>query len=225
MTNRRELNVILLTVAGGAVDAIIIMGFNVLTAAQTGNTILLSVALAQGKFALGVSAAVSVLAFVAGVAIGQGFLSALPDRWRIRAALGFETMLLLLLFGSWHRFGVQTGGEVEWLLIACAAAAMGVQSAVILNLRARSTTYITGMLAGFMTGVVSDLIAKISNHSSKGAILRDPQTSGSWRAGVAWLTYGAAAILTGLMFIQFGPIALVLPLLAVASVIAIGTDG
>ncbi|MFY8217364.1 MAG: DUF1275 family protein [Chthoniobacterales bacterium] len=62
MTKNRELMVVLLTIAGGSVDAIGIIGFNVLTAAQTGNTILLAVAIAQGKIALGVSA----------VAVGDG---------------------------------------------------------------------------------------------------------------------------------------------------------
>jgi uncharacterized membrane protein YoaK (UPF0700 family) len=57
MAKNRELMMVLLTIAGGSGDAIGIMGFNVLTAAQTGNTILLAVAIAQGKIALGVSAA------------------------------------------------------------------------------------------------------------------------------------------------------------------------
>ena len=48
-TDTRKL-VVLLAVAAGAADAILIVRFDVLTAAQTGNTILLAVALATGNW-------------------------------------------------------------------------------------------------------------------------------------------------------------------------------
>lgn len=48
-----------------------ILGFNVLTAAQTGNTVLLAVALAQEKLDVGPAAAVSVAAFVVGAAAAE----------------------------------------------------------------------------------------------------------------------------------------------------------
>ena len=50
---------LLLTLVGGSVDAMVILGFNVLTAAQTGNTVLLAVAIARGDLVTGASAATS----------------------------------------------------------------------------------------------------------------------------------------------------------------------
>jgi uncharacterized membrane protein YoaK (UPF0700 family) len=70
--NVRELLVVLLlAVAGASVDAVVILGFGVLTAAQTGNTILLAAHLAQGQFASGLSSAVSVLGYMIGAAVGE----------------------------------------------------------------------------------------------------------------------------------------------------------
>ena len=68
---RQDLIVLLLSLAGGSVDAAMILGFNVLTAAQTGNTILLAVSLAQGRFATGFYAAVSVIGYMAGAGVGE----------------------------------------------------------------------------------------------------------------------------------------------------------
>ena len=68
---RQDLIVLLLSLAGGSVDAVMILGFNVLTAAQTGNTILLAVSLAQGRFATGFYSAVSVIGYMAGAAVGE----------------------------------------------------------------------------------------------------------------------------------------------------------
>jgi uncharacterized membrane protein YoaK (UPF0700 family) len=63
--------VLLLAVAGGGVDAIIILAFQVLTGAQTGNTVMLAVALAEGRFAAGFYSALSVASFIIGSVVGQ----------------------------------------------------------------------------------------------------------------------------------------------------------
>jgi len=209
--------VVLLTIAGGGVDAIVIMGFNVLTAAQTGNTILLAVAIAQGKIALGVSAAVSVFAFVTGAALGQILLSSSPPRFRFACPLGLEAALLLILIAIWQVAEPSNSRTTELTLIACAAAAMGIQSAIILDLHARSTTYITGMLSGLITAMVR---AGMRRHA-----VQPPVTGNdtAWIAGVAWLTYLAAAVVSGLVFLRFGGLSLILPLLAIAWVIGLST--
>lgn len=68
---RRDLMILLLAVAGAGMDAMVILRFGVLTAAQTGNTILLAVHLAQGEFASGLSSAVSVVGYIIGAAVGE----------------------------------------------------------------------------------------------------------------------------------------------------------
>ncbi len=67
-------HVLLLAFGAAGVDAVVILGFNVLTAAQTGNTILLATALARGDFATGLSSALSVASYVAGAALGEWVL-------------------------------------------------------------------------------------------------------------------------------------------------------
>lgn len=72
---QRDRLILLLALAGAGVDAVVILGFNVLIAAQTGNTILLAVAVAQGQLAVGISAAVSVVGYVIGAAAGELMIS------------------------------------------------------------------------------------------------------------------------------------------------------
>jgi hypothetical protein len=43
----------------------------------------------------------------------------------------------------------------------------------------------------------------------------------AWIAGVAWLTYLAAAVVSSMIFLQFGSLALILPLLAIMWVICL----
>lgn len=216
MTIHRESMVMALTIAGGAVDAIMILGFDVLTAAQTGNTILLSVAVARGDVALGMSAGMSALAFVIGAAGGQGLLSVIPARFRIACPLVIEVVLLVFLLGLWVGCPQPVSMGLEWALIGCAAMAMGVQSAVILDLHARSTTYITGMLAGFATGAINGLFhrAKSKSMSNKQSSAASPDAP--WRSGVAWMVYALAAVVAGMGFIHFGRFAIALPVLALA---------
>jgi len=56
--------ILVLAVAGGSVDGVLIPAFNVLTGAQTGNTVLLGVALAQGRLATALGSMVSVVWYV-----------------------------------------------------------------------------------------------------------------------------------------------------------------
>src|SRR5437868_14530402 len=97
--------VLLLAVAGGGVDAISILAFQVLTGAQTGNSVMLAVALAQRRYAAGFYSAISVAAFVAGSVAGQLAIlkrnskSALgPMGW----ALVAEVVCLGALLLVWH---------------------------------------------------------------------------------------------------------------------------
>lgn len=68
---QREAIPLLLTLTGAGVDAMVILGFNALTAARTGNTVLLAVAIARGDAVTGLSAAVSVAAFAVGCFLGK----------------------------------------------------------------------------------------------------------------------------------------------------------
>lgn len=207
----------LLTVAGGGVDAVILLGFNVLTAAQTGNTVLLAVALVRGDTVGGTSAVISVLAFVLGTALGARMLgqgSAGPASF-FRLLL-VETLLLLGLMAFW--VGVNPLDRHEALaVIALAASAMGLQSAVALCARGPSTTYETGTLTAFGTGLVAWLR---SPRRQPGSPLQAPDSAssvvpGPWRNGYTWLLYLISAVGCGVLFLHFDVLALLIPAVAV----------
>jgi hypothetical protein len=106
---------LLLAVAGASVDAVVILGFGVLTAAQTGNTILLAAHLAQGQFASGLSSAVSVLGYMIGAAVGELVIVGRRDSASWPSAVGWtlvaELVPLDCLLSYWHLAGPNPGQE------------------------------------------------------------------------------------------------------------------
>ncbi|MCG6940913.1 MAG: DUF1275 domain-containing protein [Thiohalocapsa sp.] len=211
----------LLAIAGGGVDAVVLLGFNVLTAAQTGNTILLAVALARGDAVGGTSAALSVLAFLFGVSLGALLLArGAANRAPALPTLLIEALLLLGLLGFW--IGVKPLDRHEALgVIALAALAMGLQSALALHLRGPTTTYMTGTLTAFGTGLVERLQAR--RRASRGAALDQaggqPAGTSPWRSGLTWLLYLTSAIGCGVLFLHFDVLALLVPAAAVGLVV------
>lgn len=220
---RRNLMILLLSVAGGGVDAIIISGFQVLTAAQTGNTVLLAVALAQGRFSAGFYSAVSVVAFVVGsvasvlVMIKRKSESALsPLGW----ALIVEFISLGALLAGWH-FQPHPGPKWTAVLIALAASAMGIQSAAVLRIHGSpSTTYVTGTLSKFS----ADLTIWLFDRKA-GALSMPPQhqtassssssSSGRVLYGLDWLVYLLGGVASALLFLSVREMALALPMMAI----------
>jgi len=191
--------IFLLAVAGGGLDAMIILAFNVLTAAQTGNTILLATSIASGDFANGLESAVSLTAFMAGVVAGSRLIVVIPDN-SLAPALWLELALLGTLLGLWMF------DQNSVLLVLLAAAAMGVQSAATLRLNAGSTTtYITGMLAAMGKSMGCRLTPPSAVH----------QPGTARRAGITWLAYFAGATICGMLFLRMGPFTLVLPMVCV----------
>jgi len=224
MQNCGDAMVVLLAVAGAGVDAMMILGFNVLTAAQTGNTILLAVAIARGDFAGGLGSAISVGAFVCGTFCGAFVIGHRAPGSRVSgvaAALSAELALFVVLLALWAGFGALPTGASANLLVALAAAAMGMQSAVSLSLHARSTTYITGILAGFSSGVARrwDLAAG----RRETAVPREGENP--WVNGLVWLVYAVGAVGTGIVYLHIGPCAIFLPILAVFVVLVMEWKG
>lgn len=213
--------VLLLALAGGGVDAIMILAFQVLTGAQTGNTVLLAVALAERRFAVGFLSAVSVAAFIMGSVAGQLVIlkrkskSALrPVRW----ALVAELIPLSTLLGCWH-FSQHPDPTVTAVLIALAALCMGIQSAAVLRLHdSPATTYVTGALITFSTDLTRWLFIK---ETGAGAAAQHDGLSTDRPVLYAqdWLVYLCGAVGSGLLFLSIRELALVLPILAIVAVV------
>jgi len=231
LISSREIMIFLLSIAGGSVDAIIILSFNVLTAAQTGNTILLAVALAQGNFTAGYFSAVSIAAYITGAILGE---SIIVSRKKSSSRLGpvgwtlfTELILLIILILFWLLFGpVQTTIHTT-ILISLTACAMGIQSAAVLMLHSGpATTYVTGTITSFSTKLMWWLyhfgtpVPRVINNS-------DSQDSGFWSGrnpwifGISWIIYLCGAIGGAVVYLWVGLAAFVIPLICIAVIIII----
>jgi uncharacterized membrane protein YoaK (UPF0700 family) len=126
----------LLAVAAGCVDAVSFLGLGqVLTAAMTGNTVLLGIALGQADAQGALRATISLAAFITGALIG----AAIVDRdardaiWSpaVTWALALELAVLVALTLAWHLLEDRTDLTIDYRypLIVGAGIAMGIQSA------------------------------------------------------------------------------------------------
>ena len=227
----RDLMVLLLAVAGGSVDAIIILGFSVLTAAQTGNTILLAVSLAQGRFTTAFDSAISIVAYLIGAAVGELIIVArrvaafwlTPVGWTLLAELAALGSLLT----AWRLAGPKPDAGTSAVLVALAAVAMGVQSAAVLRLHAGpTTTYVTGTLTTFATEAIRWLHLV---EAARPVVPAQQGTSGAvmssdlpWIYGLTWLVYAGGALASGLVYLRMGAAALILPIAAILAVMVAG---
>ena len=225
---RQDLTILLLSVAGGGVDAVIILGFHVLTAAQTGNTILLAVAFAQGRFSTVVYSAVSVVAYLTGSAVGEvAVLRRKSDSWLspLRQGLLAELILLSGLLMACHVARPTPSPALIAVLVALAATAMGIQSAAVLQIHSSpTTTYVSGTLTTFATKAIRRLHLKAAPRSPARP---DPSPrllsmEGADIYGLDWLIYAGGALASALLFLRVHETALVLPIAAVVTAAVAG---
>lgn len=228
---RRGLTILLLALAGGGVDAVIMLGFGVLTAAQTGNTILLAVAVAQGHFARGGHSAVSAAGYILGTVAGEWIIVARRASASRLSPVGLALTVELVSLGGLLALWLLGRPERSWgggaVLIALTALAMGIQSAAALRVHAGpATTYITGTLTTFTTEVVRRL------RRGKTAVPQpstDPEPGAAsfwsshrpWIYGMTWLVYAGGALAGALLFHRARAAALVLPIVMILAAIAV----
>lgn len=205
-------------------DAAIILGFNVLTAAQTGNTILLAVAIAERHFATGFYAAASVITYVLGSAVGElVVIASSKSAWPypIASALFAELLPLGALIACWHLAGGSQSPALIAGLVALAAIAMGIQSTAALRLHSGpTTTYVTGTLTTFATRTVQWQLGKATPSAVS---QQEPRAWLSTNApviyGLDWLVYAGGAVASALLFLRIRELALVLPVTAIAAAV------
>jgi uncharacterized membrane protein YoaK (UPF0700 family) len=226
----RDATILLLAIAGAGVDAAMILGFGVLTAAQSGNTVLLAVSLAESRFASGLNSGISVLGYVIGAAAGElvivGHRDSEPWPSAVRRALLAELVPLGCLLVGWHLAGSHPPQRTTVALIAVAAFAMGIQSVAVLRVHAGpTTTYVTGTLTTFTTEMVRWL--RFVRSAPAASPTRENRRSGSrlsrsgpWMYGATWIVYLVAAVVAGLVFTRAQEMALLLPIVAILAVIA-----
>ena len=163
----RDALLTLLALAAGCVDAVSFLGLGqVLTAAMTGNTVLLGLALGQADAQAALRSAVALLGFFAGSLLGAAIVArGAGSIWSpaVAGALAIELLLLVALAIAWHLADGQHSTYERFVLIAAAGLAMGLQSAVAYRagVAGIATTYATGTL----TTLATRLIGALRKHS------------------------------------------------------------
>jgi uncharacterized membrane protein YoaK (UPF0700 family) len=223
----------LLTVGSAATD---IMAFtrlgNVFASVMTSNIVFLGLAAARHSGSLALHAAVSFAGYAAGVLAGSR-LARRPARtdtadaeasagsgdagsWTpwVVATLGLEAAVLIGFTIGWEVTGTHPSGGSEFVLIALATVAMGLQSAVVvvLDISGVGTTYLTGTLTSLLDSLASP-------GEERGTATR---RQANLRRAFALSALVVGALLAGLL-ISAAPAAVpAIPLAALATVLTIG---
>lgn len=212
---------VVLTFASGASDVTSITRLgNVFTSVMTGNMALFGLSLARESVSQATHTATAVASYVAGVAIGTR-IGLYAERRSARSAgqppgehwppsmpllLATQLMLLAGVLAGWEVTGARPAGGAQFVILALAAGAMGIQSAAVsqMGLGNVSTTYLTGTLTGLVTAMIH------------------PGSKPGWRRPAVIGGLVAGAVLAGALLAGAPAAVPLLPLLGVAAALLLG---
>ena len=211
---RRDLLLVALTFAAGAVDAVVFLRLDVFTAVMTGNIVLLGLAIGQGAFRNALRSLIALLAYSVGVVAGARIVDtiAIESHWspKVTRALVTEWVLQVGFFVGWLLSGANPDGVGAATLIAVSGVSMGIQAAAVRALApGMSTTYVTGTL----TGLLSEL-------SALGTVSGDRRRRASI---VVALAFGG--ILSAFALSTVPVVAPAIPLVVIGGVLAVARSG
>jgi len=210
----RHATVLLLAVTSGALDALGFLGLGgVFASVMTGNLVLLGLGAGTRNGRLADHAAVAIAAYVLGVAVGARLAGSahpttgLARTERLHVVASVELILVVGFTVGWEVTRGIPSSAAQLVLIALAAAAMGLQGSAIRATMGSdvSTTYLTGTL----TGIVAALAG--------GRPVRD-----QWRGATVLLAALAGAGLGGLVLTEWVRWAPVVPGAALVGAIVVG---
>lgn len=185
-TRARDGLVVVLTVTTGGVDATSFMHLgHVFSSVITGTLVLLGIAAGTHDSTLAANCGVALASYIIGVLIGAPLAARRTGRWLegrlghrrpepaaqreiwpswLTVALGLEFCVLAAFSLGWELAGGHPAGVAQFLLLATAGVAMGIQGATIRHLGEISTTYLTGTLTGLLAGLA---VGKVPNGLSR----------------------------------------------------------
>jgi len=200
---------VLLTFASGASDVASFTRLgSVFTSVMTGNITVFGLSLARGSATLAAHTALAFAGYVAGVGagtlIGRRRAERAPDeapanpageQWPAHMTLTLATELVLLagVLAGWEITGARPAGAAQYVILAVAACAMGIQSAAVvqLGLGNVSTTYLTGTLTGLVSAIVQpDAQVGWRRPGLLAGLLAGASLSGVLVASAAWAVPG-----------------------------------
>lgn len=217
----RDALLIMLSVAGGSVDAMVFLGISeVFPANMTGNTVLLGLALSQGHWQDLLAASVALGGFVVGIAAGVAIVERRMEDslWppAVTVAVALECAALIVFALGWG-FVADPDGAAAYPLIVTVAVAMGLQGAAVRRLG------VPGITATFVTGTLASLVSRVVRRIR---LVLEPEEEPTGRSSTreliqpaaVLLAYATGAVLGSLLALRWGSIASVLPTTLVAVV-------
>src|SRR5256714_11362619 len=157
----RGIALVLLSFTAGSMDAIAFLTLgDVFTSAMSGNTILLGLALGQGRMSAAWHSLAAFVGYVAGVA-GAALPLRTPTRG-IERTLVLETFVLAAFAGLWTACGGPVRSSVVYGFIILSAIAMGLQGAVgrAIRIPGIPTIVITSTLTAIVGTVAERRLAR-----------------------------------------------------------------
>ncbi len=219
---RRWVAAALAWVAGG-VDAIgYLTLFHLFTAHMSGNSVAFAAGLGAGSWQDVARRAYAIPFFLLGIALGA-VIAELTTRRRVRhrlaLALGLQALLLALFMVAGFAVGGTGHVDAAWkfaVLAGLATLGMGLQNGVLrrLDVHARATTYISGLLTTLTEELVSFVLARHGARSARRSLRRAGEMAEIYGS------YVVAACLAGFATHRVGFASLALPLAGLVLVIA-----
>lgn len=223
----RNLMVLLLTCVSSSMDALSYLKLgHVFIANMTGNTILLGLALGRGRMEDVLYTGVALVGFCVGVASG----AIIPQRdtrsttWPpyVTRLLALETLVFAVFCVLWYAWPAPTTPAVCGLLLL-SAIAMGLQSFAVTQLTISGvvTTYITGTMNSFISGLVQDIMRIPRQplvHASQEIEYIIPSSTRGLQA-VLLFVYLLGAFISGLIVLKWPEFALLFPGCAIMTVL------
>lgn len=228
LTNPNVL-VILMTLTSGCADAISFLALGqVLTAAMTGNTVFLGLALVHAGGLKPVGYIVALLGFMLGAAIGAFILRHNREVKGVTSyvlvALGVEA-ILFMVFGILALFAPSLYGPYYLLLILALSSAMGIQGTAArrIGVNGVPTTVITSLTTGLIESLVwnthGNFLKQDLNASSSAKMIPASMIL-VWIVDV--IAYGVGAAFCGALVLRWHLHAIWLPF-TIVSIVLIST--
>jgi uncharacterized membrane protein YoaK (UPF0700 family) len=220
----RNTLLLLLACAAGAADAVSYMELGrVFTANMTGNTVLLGLALVQAESQAALRAALALVGFLVGGALGAWVVERGESGglWppSVTVALGLEWGILIAFAVVWLFIsGDPPTPSATAALIVLSALAMGVQSTAArrLDVSGIATTYITGTL----TNLAARLVGWVHHVGARLNLVQSVRPAhGAVLLAAVWLVYAGGAAVAAAATILDRALAVVLPIAVVMIVI------
>jgi len=163
--NQPVIDLLLLTWAAGALDALSYLRARVFTANMTGNTVLLGLMVVDPERSRVFHTALALVMFGMGVLLGAVVLLRLrhPDATHdLKAGVSLELPFAAMFTVLWSLFPAGGPGWVIPAMISSAAFALGIQSAAVRRLN------IAGVVTTFITGTITTAVVSLAERNQPG---------------------------------------------------------